>query len=486
MNYSTARRVLSLFAASCALLFGTAAFAQPPQPIFTPFHANGIYALPDTVGWTVTLPSGAPAPTGSFTYTIRRNNLDVLKTGSFDLSSGTATIQFPYSEPAMLYVSVNQVAAPSSTPLSAPEVRQINDGLKALLADKDSALKPVFDRHPDLEILPVPQPSSAPTGELIATLGAAVAPTSLPPSAPRPADFDAFWAAKLNALKKVPIHPVITATPTTQAGVELYTVTLDNLGSHVHGYLAKPKGKGKFPVLIIYQWAGVYALQSSWATNRAAEGWMVFDVDSHDMAPDQDAGAPKDYNAVGNTSRETSYFLNMYLRDTRALDFVSTLPSWDRKTIVMTGTSMGGQQSLVTAGLNPGRVTAVVVNEPSGADSNGELHGRRTGYPFWPSADPQVMKTALYFDTVNFASHIKAPTLLAVGFIDTVAPPVGIWTAFDQIPGPKEIVPMIESDHNNITPQKQGDYLQRAEEVLATVLHGGKFIPNAGSTLPRP
>jgi hypothetical protein len=29
------------------------------------------------------------------------------------------------------------------------------------------------------------------------------------------------------------------------------------------------------------------------------------------------------------------------------------------------------------------------------------------GYPNWPSENPQVMETALYFDIVNFASRIR-------------------------------------------------------------------------------
>ena len=64
---------------------------------------------------------------------------------------------------------------------------------------------------------------------------------------------------------------------------------------------------------------------------------------------------------------------------------------------------MGGQQSFVTAGINPDLVTAIVVNEPAGMDVNGDLHGRKAGYPNWPSADPLAVKTALYFDPVNFA-----------------------------------------------------------------------------------
>ena len=46
------------------------------------------------------------------------------------------------------------------------------------------------------------------------------------------------------------------------------------------------------------------------------------------------------------------------------------------------------------------------------------------------------MKTALYFDTVNFASRIKAPVMAGMGFIDTISPPAGIWTMLNQIPGP--------------------------------------------------
>ena len=37
------------------------------------------------------------------------------------------------------------------------------------------------------------------------------------------------------------------------------------------------------------------------------------------------------------------------------------------------------------------------------------------------------MQTALYFDTVNFATRIKAPVLAGMGSIDTISPPAGIF-----------------------------------------------------------
>lgn len=420
MNRSSCFRLIRCLTALTALVCASPVAAQGLTAI--PFHPNGIYALGERAGWNITL-RGLSAERGSYTYTIKTNNFDTVQSGDLDLSSGSATIGIIPKQPAMLYVEIRQ-------PAPAPPLH----------------------------------------------LGAAIAPEQLQPSVPPPADFDAFWNAKLAELSEIPIHPVLTPIPSAEPGVDLSEVTLDSLGSHVRGYLAKPSGEGKFPALVIYQYAGVYALNPDTVTKRAAEGWLTLDVDSHDLPPGQATGVSPNYYSIGDTDRELSYFLKMYLRDARALDYIGSRPDWDGKTIVLMGTSMGGQQSLVAAALRP-RVTAVVVDEPSGADSNGELHGRKTGYPFWRSSDTKVMQTALYFDTVNFAHRIQAPVLAALGFIDTIAPPAGIWTALNQIPGPKEVVPMAESDHNNITPEKQGAYDSRSEEVLKSIRAGGVYHP---------
>ncbi len=465
--------------------FATAAVADESKLVFTPFHADGIYAIGEKIGWTVALAPDVVLPKGRFTYTIRSNDLDLVKTGSFDLSSGTATIETTFGRAAMLYVEVDYRAGIPPA-LSAAEYSEVNSDLQALLEKSDPALHGLLAKYPGYQLLHPEFSFRAFEENRVATLGAAVAPTLLKPCIAAPADFDSFWAAQLARLHRVAIDPVLTPMPTSQPGVKLFRVRLDSVGSHVQGYLAIPDRRGRFPALIIYQWAGVYALDPQWATDRAAEGWLTFDVDSHDLPPEWKTGVPVDYQTIGDHSRDTSYFLDMYLRDTRALQYIRSSPRWDGRTVVMTGTSMGGQQSLVTAGLNPGKVTAVLVNEPAGADSNGDLHGRRAGYPNWSSGAPQVMRTALYFDTVNFTPRITAPTLIAMGFIDTTAPPVGIWTELNEIPAPKEAVPMIESAHNNITPDKQDAWLQRSEEVLATIVHGGHFVPYQGLTRPVP
>ena len=410
--------------------------APAQQLTCTPYHANGIYELNEKVGWKVTLPKDAASPSAPLSYTIKKNNFgEPIKTGSLDLTSGSATIDVTVDDPAMLYV---QISPPNST-----------------------------NRRGGM------------------ALGAAVAPTKLQPSTPRPADFDQFWDAKLSELAKVPVNAVLTPGDSGRPGVELSTFKLDSLGSTAQGYFAKPAKEGKFPAIVILQWAGVYALQKYAAVDQARQGWLAINVDAHDKAPSDPKGPPNNYGSIGTSDREKSYFLKMYLRDCRAIDYITSRPEWDGKTLVLLGTSMGGQQSLCVAGLQP-RVTHVIVNEPSGCDFGGPLHGRASGYPNWPVNNPASQKTGAYFDAVNFAPRIKATALVSMGFIDLAAPPVGIWTAFNLIKGPKEAAPMFDSPHNNsATAKQQLPFTRRSGEWLKNLVKGEAVVPDESMARPQ-
>lgn len=467
-----------------AWLIAAIAFVLPASASelnFTPFHWNGVYAAGERAGWRVQADASVP-PGTTYSYVVRSEGSVEIARGTIDPSKGPSEIAVTLNRPGTIYVTVDRDPPPGR--LAPAEAAEVNAALQALISRNDPAMQAIFSAHPGLCLLG--QPCAAPPAPAwlppiqahLAVLGAAFDPGRIAPSAPRPADFDAFWAAKLAELARVPMHPVLTEIAAPLPGIKFYRVRLDSWNSHVQGYLAVPARPGRFAAMIQYQWAGVYALIPWNCANRAAEGWLCFNVSSHDMAPDQASGVPTNYPEIGNTSRDTSYFLAMYLRDTRALDWVRTLAQWNRRTLVVTGTSMGGHQSLVTAGLNPGKVTAVVVNEPSGGDVLAALDGRMAAYPNWPVNNPAVAETARYFDTANFASRITAPTLAAVGLIDSVCPPASVLSAVNRIAAPVEIIAMPESDHNNYTPDKQGAFLQRQEEVFATLLHGGRLVPD--------
>ena len=426
--------------AAAVLFCGHASADESAGALYVPYKANNIYALGDTVGWNVTLPWSA----ASATYVIRENNLGELGRGS--IKPGVpAKIEVKLGKPGMVFVEVTE-----NKPDAKPKA-----------------------------------------------LGAVVAPEKIGPAIPEPADFDAFWQAKIKALRRVPAKPELTEKPSEKDGVDFAILKMNHLdGKNVWGQVAKPKdstGKKKYPGLVILQWASPpYPLQKSWVTDRAAEGWLAVNIEPHDVMPDQpkeyyDAlpAELKSYNTIETRNRDKNYFLYMYLADIRAVDYLASRPDWDGRTLVVMGTSMGGQQSLCAAGLHP-KVTAMLVNVPAGADANGNAHGRKIGYPFWDVNDSKVLETAAYFDTVNCAARIKAPSLVSMGFIDTVTPPVGIWAAFNQIKGPKEAAPLPESPHNHLaTPEQSLPWTQRSAAWLNALVAGRPPLEKADQPWPR-
>ena len=436
--FSTLAVALPLAAQQVAAPPAAAPSASAQHPTFTPDRATGIYAIGERVGWTVALPRGVAAA-GPYTYTIRKNGGDVLSSGSVQLVRNRGRIETTLSEPAMIVVEVKPPEGTTG-----------------------------FGNR-----------STGGAGRVL--LGAAVSPTSIVAAEPRPDDFDEFWEGKLKQLAGIPMNPVVTPGESGKPGVEYATVKLDNLGgSHVYGQLAKPAREGKFPALLIMQWASPpYPLQKSWVTDRAAEGWLALNVEPHDVPSDMpqafyDAlpAIIKQYNTIGHLSRDESYFLRMYLGDYRAIEYLASRPDWDGRTMVVTGTSMGGQQSFATAGLNP-RVTGLVVNVPSGADVTATLHGRGVSYPNWDVKRPEVLRTARYFDTANFASRITAQSLVAMGFIDNVSAPAGVWSVFNGIRGRKEAVPLVESPHNHLaTPRQSQPWVTRSAAWLDAFVRG--------------
>jgi cephalosporin-C deacetylase-like acetyl esterase len=394
-------------------------------PEVVPYQADGIYERGETPGWTITRGSAE----GELSYVLKENNVTVLKHGLLEFRDGQAKVQAEPNTPTMLYLEV-----------------------KTKGVDKP------------LDIA-----------------GAAFEPDEFKPCRPRPTDFDEFWQTKIAALKAVPANPVLTPGESGNPDIEYGTLRMDHInGEHVYGQYAKPKAAGKKPALVIFQWASPpYPLEKDWILGHAANGWLVVNIEPHNVLPTEPReyydALPDDikhYEAIGNDDRDKSYFLRMYLADYRAVDYVVTHPEWDGKTLVCMGTSMGGQQSLCVAGLHP-QVTHVMVNVPAGCDTTGPTCGRHASYPNFPIENPKVAATAPYFDVVNFASKIKATTLIALGFVDDVSAPAGIWTAYNLIPGPKQIVPLIDSPHNHLaTPEQQEPWVRESNRWLAELVKG--------------
>ena len=185
-------------------------------------------------------------------------------------------------------------------------------------------------------------------------------------------------------------------------------------GTHIQGQIAKPAKEGKFPAMLIVQWAGVYPLHKDWVTGRAAEGWLALNIEARPARGrarsllQAAVGRPaEELYRIGNEDRETSYFLRMYLSCYRAAEYLTTREDWDGKVFVVTGGSQGGLQTIVTAAIHP-KVTAAIACVPAGATTRPGCRPL-AGLAAVDGVEPQgegsakIHEASRYYDVVNFA-----------------------------------------------------------------------------------
>lgn len=381
----------------------------------SPDHADGVYAPKETVTWSIDV-TGERTGFQGLPYTVTKDGKGEVCSGTLDLSAGPARISASREEPGALLVEIK---------------------------------------------------SSGTNQKTLGLGGAVFAPDQLGPVKPAPADFDAFWQEKLKELSAVAPNPQVEQVSTDDprvTGIDLYRVTLDNIrGTHVRALLGRPTGGEKLPALLMVNAAGVYPLSKQGVLFEAKQGWLVLNVNAHDIPVDESptyykeliAGALKGYSNIGKDSRETSYFLRMFLGCVRGAEYLASRPDWNGKTMVVTGASQGGLQSFATAALCP-KITGVIALVPAGCDVYGPLANPPRGFswPYWLAGwgargmDPKkVEETAGYFDSIYFAARVRCPTLVGVALGDIAALPAGVIAAYNAIPKQKELIIMPTALH---------------------------------------
>ncbi len=375
-------------------------------------HANAVYKTGEAVIFSISITRrGQPAALNEAEWSLTKDGGELLQRGRLQLEQGRGTVLGRLDEPGFIQCRVNV------------EV----DGRKF------SALG-----------------------------GAGVAPTAILPSAASPDDFNEFWAAKKQALTSVPAMSHLTSVNSGRDGIEAFDLQVDSLGAPVSGYYARPAGAKprSLPAVLTVHGAGVRSAAVSTPVGWAREGALGLDINAHGLPNGREtafyealaAGELKDYRQIGLNSRETVYFLGMFLRLVRAIDFLTAQPEWDGRTIVVSGSSQGGAQAIAAAGLDS-RVTFFVAGVPAMADHTGTLAGRIAGWPKFIATGTkpraEVVSVIKYYDVVNFAARTNAPGFFTVGFIDTTCPPTTVYAAYNALTSPKEIFNDITSGHTN-------------------------------------
>ena len=318
-----------------------------------------------------------------------------------------------------------------------------------------------------------PQPVSS-------EIGAIADPKEITAGFQEPADFQQFWDQAKAELAKVPVkasRKEVDVPKKQQGKFRLWDVQVDCAGNApVSGYLTMPVNAApkSLPAVVSFQGAGV---GSGWKIFTANA--IHFNINAHGITNGQPAAFYKDLreNALKNysrrdaDSREKFYFRNMFIRVLRSLEYVKTLPEYDGKTLIVTGSSQGGAQAIVAAALDPD-VVLLDARVPAMCDHGGILVGRRSG---WPQlirlkkgkvANPKVAETLPYYDMVFFAKRVKAEVYFTAGLIDRTCCPSSVYAAFNAIPGKKVMTTMPSRGH-------VGDYSEAYKNRLAEIVGKG-------------
>lgn len=301
----------------------------------------------------------------------------------------------------------------------------------------------------------------------LATAG--FAPEKIEPTQTEPKDFDAFWAAAKAELAQVPLDARMTPLPEqSTAAIEVYHVSFQNVGvvgatfpsarTRIYGMLCVPKGPGPFPAMLRLPGATVRAYTG--VRDLAAKGIITLEIGVHgipvNLGPEVYAqlvsGALASYPTYQLEDPRAYYYRRVYLGCVRANDFLCSLAQWDRKTLIVSGHSQGGQLTVATAVLDP-RVKAVAVTFPAFCDVTGYLHERAGGWPHMFRDEkgghrtPAKIATTGYYDTVNFARRLRVPGFYTWGFNDETCPPTSMFAAYNTITAPKSLFLALEAGH---------------------------------------
>ncbi len=310
-------------------------------------------------------------------------------------------------------------------------------------------------------------------------LGVLVSPEKIVPGNPLPpSGFDEFWARKRAELDQVPIKATRRELPLPEKhrGLVCYDTQVDCAGgAPVSGYLCMPRGaKPKsLPAIASFHGAGV---RSAIPPVRYGSRAIAFDVNAHGLPngrpkkyyDDLFAGEFADYRTRHLDDHTKNYFVGMYMRIMRALDYLKSLPEWDGRTLIVTGGSQGGAQALAAAGLDP-QVSLCVSRVPSMCDLGGRLAGRQPGGPIRriPEAqqrDPAIVRETAYVDNVFLAKNVKCPVYLSAGLIDRTCFAVSIYAVYNKLPEKLRHIAINPLGGHSNSPSAAGQ--RRIREVL--------------------
>ena len=263
---------------------------------------------------------------------------------------------------------------------------------------------------------------------------------------PIPADFDAFWDARLAALAKAPCVATLTELKprTDKVRFAKFLVPMPGEKMPAQGLVAWPKDArpGTLPLDVEVAGYGFHATHMDEGRAAAGAGKIMVSITCQGEEPRREEAYYKNlqtnvcrnYCFRNNDGRpEETDFYKMLMRNAMALRWTKTLPQWNGCDIKVHGGSIGGYQSIGLAALDP-QVSAVSSFIPWCADFAGATKFKRMGG--WA---PEWTKALDYVALAHLATRVRCPVSMTIGLGDYICPPSGEILLFNNLRGKKTL-----------------------------------------------
>ena len=272
-------------------------------------------------------------------------------------------------------------------------------------------------------------------------------------------DFDSFWAARLEDASLHAVDLSVESAGDLIRSAEVLDVRFSGHGGdRVAAWLYLPHEiADRAPVVIEFvgynggrgrpidwlRWSSVGYPHLVVDSRGQGGGWR-----SGDTPDPGDTGEPGSRGFVtrGLSDPSDHYYSRLFVDAARAVDATKAIDSVADRRVVVSGGSQGGALALAAASISQ-QASLVLADVPFLSDFRRAV-AITDSVPYseirqycatYPDRVGSVFRTLSYFDVVNHAKRVAAPSLFSVGLMDEVTPPSTVFAAFNSLAGDRRI-----------------------------------------------
>ncbi len=270
-----------------------------------------------------------------------------------------------------------------------------------------------------------------------------------------------FWDVMRERARSVPLDPILTHRTYPNRNLDVQDVTFCGYDeTRIHALFVHPRAeesRSPTPCLISFHGFNGGRGDVSDFAPWLLLGVAVLSVDVREQRGETGnaalytSGSATSVATKGLLSRDEYYYGAVYMDALKAVDLALTLPGVDPKRLILHGISQGGGIVSALSALDD-RHAASLVDVPSNSNIERRMEMKVAAYSgtgafggvneylrAHPEHVERVFETLSYFDTMNMAERITAPTIAAVGLDDIVCPPECYFATYNRIRGEKQM-----------------------------------------------